>query len=331
MRARSRWLYGLAATCLLGCLAVPQSAAAAPCAPVEDDDLVSLSAPRLLTFARDAAVFVNAFDEDMLATRIENARLEYLNSYGEVFFSRLLTSRDIAYLADDTPLRFPIRAELGAGPLLVRLSYTQRSRSFDGFGEEDGERTCEVERQSTVRPFAGVPPRPVMDRSEPLGNGMASFGIFLGATCEQLAPGALRVVVRHHRWKRAWGLRSKPCGRTYVGEFPRWKGQGSILPGLRGHPFEGFQIVARRLWTRHYRVDVVWNGKTLLRRWVRIRIVSYEPARRLYERDSEFDEICLFEGSKGDAPPPRRDAEGRRYCVVGSRMFWRGKILKTRP
>ena len=107
MRARPRWSYGLAATCLACCLAVPQSAAATPCAPVEDDDLVSLSAPRLLTFASDAAVFVNAFDEDRLASRIENLRLEYRNSLGEVFFSRLLTSREIAHLADDTPIRLP--------------------------------------------------------------------------------------------------------------------------------------------------------------------------------------------------------------------------------
>lgn len=330
MRAASRLLCGLAVG-LIGCLVVPQPAAAAPCEASGRSELIYVSGPSLLTFGRSAGVFVEA-SERADADEIENVRLEYRNSQGDVSFSRSFTSRDVARLANDDakPLRFPIRIEQGAGPVVVRLSYTQTFPTRDGNARIVGEERCEVERQLTVRPFAGVRPRPNMRHSEPLGNGMAEFGVGIGVRCHRLAHGALRIVVRHHAAKRSWRLLSEPCDRTDLGDSPRLTGQGPILPGLRGTPLS-FDIVANRRWARDYRVEVFWNGKLLFRRWVRIRITFYAPRERIYRSNPEFGEYCASGLSKGPDVRRYRDAKGRVYCISGAAWLWRGKIFKTRP
>lgn len=331
MRAGSRRLCGLAVG-LIGCLAIPQSVAAAPCTPAEDRRLISLSAPTLLAFERGASILVDA-KESASADEMENVRLEYRDSQGDVFFSRSLTRREIASLARDKTLHFPIRADAGAGPLVAQLFYTERTTFRSDIVGGPPERRCEVRREKTIRPIAGLQPRPNMSHQERLSNSGSPFAVNAGTSCERLAPGVLRIVISHHHAKRTWQLRSDPCGTTYVGDFPRWDRRGSIIPGLRDLPdaFFALDVVAHRRWTRDYRVEVFWNGNRLLRRWIRIRIPVYQPRRRIYEDDEDFAESCPSGLSKGPDATLHRDAKGRVYCNNGPVWTWRGKIYKTRP
>jgi hypothetical protein len=138
--SRFRWVSGFAAIVgLVAALAGPQPALAAPCGKGADDAVAGFTNPlRVLAFGR--AAYVVLYGESYAAP-IENARLDYLNSQGEAFFSRRLTTHEAAYLASRGELRFPIRVEQGEGPVLVRLSYTQAASS---------ERpSCEVERHTS--------------------------------------------------------------------------------------------------------------------------------------------------------------------------------------
>lgn len=314
MRA-SRWGFGLTAVGLVACFAAPQSARAVPCGQDDRLGVVDVLAPPQLAFGRQAEVVLAGSGTD---GRMENMRLEFQSGQGEVLFSRLLTTPETTRLARKGPeIHFPIRVEDGAGRVLVRLSYTKRTRSE----VESGDPGCEIQRQGIVRTFAGVRPQAIY---------LSGLSLRL-PSCERLMPGNLRVVVSHHRWRRVWRTQSRPC---ISDDYP-WKSRGSGLPGLRyeqdfnSEPNRlNFEPVGlRRRWTRHYRFDVVWNGRRVSRRWLRLVVT---PARRIYETDTdEYVEICLVEGSKIVSPTIYTDVRGRKYCRVGSAR--QGFALKNRP
>ena len=300
-----------AALVALGTASPAASSAACPA----DDSNAYLSAPERVAFGRVAFVNVS------WSSYVQSGRLEYVDSSGEVRLRHELTTGQ-----DWTSLQLPIGFEPGATPVSVRLSYRV---STPWFG------LCDYRLEQTVRPFGGLAPDPKFDAYHWIsGDGEPRSLILVGRECEELAPGDLRVVFAHHGRRRLLSLR----GGDSCAEGLFWSESGRLMPGLRfGTPNDanfgdgalGVGAVGQRKWARTFRVDVFWNGRRVLRRWLRVAHLVF-PASRIYESDVDRWYDDCEGGSGGDGQPIHTDAKGRRYCVEPAHTVSDGSV-RARP
>jgi hypothetical protein len=320
------------ATTLLAALAPP--AGAAPCVGHPE---VSLFAPPRLAFERLGTVVVDGGDP--FGPRVLSARLDYVDAYGQSFFSHVFPAEA---LDRDVTSAFPIQLSADTGQVAVRLTGAQQ-RSYE---YKLPDPPCEVFEERTVRPSPGQVPRVGIYGNRDLSQDSAAWLDFAidAPVCERIAPGDLRVRVSHHGRRRTLTLRLyRPCpgavvSTTSPGSFNlvrgfRWDRSGRVIPGLRfgADGVAGsvwIDAVGRRDWIRVYRLDAFWSGRRTLRRWLRVRH-RYTPARRVYDDSDTFDFACE-ETSGEEGPPIHKDRRGY-YCVDPATHETQSRVLTELP
>ena len=304
-----------------------QPAWAGPCPSAPTDryaggvnvGFAGLSAPVRLAYGREATVGV------YVEKSVEVGRLEYVDASGQAFFSHALTPDELAKSTTKL-LQFPIRVARRTGPVVARFSVRSRE---SWYGEPY---PCDFTLELTVRTFPGVTPRLVTEDNEHAWRGDVYGSIFTVKPddCEGIRPGRLRVALRHHGRKRVLVAgRSCSAGRRQAGR---------IMPGLRLGPLAwyglSFTSVGRRSWTRSYRIDVLWNGTRIARRWLRVDHRVYPPHRIYANRDEESFYLTCEGGSDDtghEGLPIHVDPERGEYCVAPRSSSTYGRILTRRP
>ena len=302
------------------CLAVLSSPARADPCPAEPID-GGLYGPKRVAFGRQATVRIG-YDANVAA-----GVLEYVDPSGEVSFRHELTPAELppGYPGETSgSSTFPISFAPGAGPLLVRFSYTAVAPWYDT--------ACNYTRELTVRPIEGVDPRPsfssifstVEDEREAL--------LYMNRPCETLAPGTLRVVVRYHLRQRVLTLSTVDSCPAYP-DNPLWVGSGRGMPGLRFGGYSSYaletQVLGQRNWKRTFRFDTYWNGRRLMRGWFQVTHERIPPS-RIYQSDDLYRYMCDG-ASTGGGLPIHLDLEGRPYCIKPGYWSSSGRILERTP
>ena len=282
----------------------------------------ALAFPERLAYGREGAVKVSfTFTPNDASWHVEKGHLEYVDASGRLLFDHALTPAELSPHRESS---FPLRVT-PAGSVLVRLSFREYAPWYEPY--------CDFTVEETVRAVPGVAPRLVGENGERGWRGYADDMIFLvrPTECERIAPGRLRVVVRHDGRKRVLVAQGSCAGGS-------WRQEGQPMPGLRlgsgGWDYLAFKTVGRRAWTRTYRVDVSWNGRRIARRWLRLAYRVY-PAHRIYANQDEESFYHTCEGGSDDTGheglPIRVDPERGEYCVAPGSSWTEGRILTRRP
>ena len=303
-------------------LLLPATASAAPCPGPSPPEYPRIPAePFLLQAPRQIAVerssYARLVSYPTVGVAYSAASFDYLAPDGSVIESRVLTSRQLAEISDVESLartgsypvlRFPIRWLADRRGIRLRFSATIHPIGLP---------PCELSVRRSVAFISGLSPRPVLRSS----NLLSSDGPFefhwtltleLGTRCERLKPGRFRLTLAHRGRVRVMGPRRR-CSGSYYGNW-NWARRGDIIPGLRAETsFAALELypIGARPRSRTFRLDLAWNGRRLIRAWVRTTVGKRHRARRVFRGGEAFD-VCA-EIRPGLV---HTDAAGRHYCTL---------------